>query len=323
MHTKFNDNNLIVALNNCIKFNEIFYKQNFDKQLIRNQKLECPECRTKHDAKNKEKSFPQNKYLLTQIKRKSTEACDVKAERKEKELCQEHGKELVLFCKETECQKAICLLCLRKTHKKHNVIDIEGEKREVLMTKIILFEKNIKEKVIVLTAAKNDINKMADACLNDLEKRRDQMKGAIDKQFDKMKKETGDQMKEANTSLENEIAALNENLNLLSSIKQNTEGMDDDDDNYSDIINMIETLNGLKEMVNQYLSGNRTYRYPEFTSTANVHLDFGNIEEKQFSTKLSEIVEDVMLVEGPLRNIRDASQLNCTGKRNFPKVIGS
>ena len=42
------------------------------KQLIRNQKLECPECRAKHDAKNEEKSFPQNKYLLVQIKRKPT-----------------------------------------------------------------------------------------------------------------------------------------------------------------------------------------------------------------------------------------------------------
>ena len=43
------------------------------KQLIRNKKLECPECRTKLEAPRKEKSFPQNKYLLTQIKSNSSE----------------------------------------------------------------------------------------------------------------------------------------------------------------------------------------------------------------------------------------------------------
>ena len=72
------------------------------KQLIRNQKLECPECRAKHEAKNKEKSFPQNKYLLMQIKRKPAEQ---KPARRENELCQEHHKELVLFCRDTGCQK--------------------------------------------------------------------------------------------------------------------------------------------------------------------------------------------------------------------------
>ena len=41
-------------------------------QLIQENKIECPECREKHEAENKEKSFPQNKYILTQIKRKSS-----------------------------------------------------------------------------------------------------------------------------------------------------------------------------------------------------------------------------------------------------------
>ena len=110
-------------------------------RLIHNQQLECPECREKHKAKNKEKSFPQNKYLLVQVKRKPTEVRNQEAKPKEKELCEEHGKELVLFCKETECQKPICLSCLRKKHKNHNVTDIEGEQGEALMTKIICYEK--------------------------------------------------------------------------------------------------------------------------------------------------------------------------------------
>ena len=39
-------------------------------RMIQDRKLECPECRVKHEAKNEEKSFPQNKYILSQLKRK-------------------------------------------------------------------------------------------------------------------------------------------------------------------------------------------------------------------------------------------------------------
>ena len=42
-------------------------------RLIQENRIECPECREKHEAKNEEKSFPQNKYILTQIKRKSSQ----------------------------------------------------------------------------------------------------------------------------------------------------------------------------------------------------------------------------------------------------------
>ena len=80
------------------------------KQLIRNNKLKCSECRAKHDAKNEEKSFPQNKYLLMQIKRKPINVRVRKAQRSNKEICVEHKRELVLFCKEPECLKPVCLL---------------------------------------------------------------------------------------------------------------------------------------------------------------------------------------------------------------------
>ena len=142
------------------------------KQLIRNQKVECPECRAKHNAKNEEKSFPQNKYLLMQIKRKPTEASELKSDQSEKEFCEEHGKELVLFCKESGCQKPICLLCLKKYHRRHDVTDIEDETREVLMKKITFFEKNLKEKIVKLNDTKNDVNRKTEVCLNDLEKKK-------------------------------------------------------------------------------------------------------------------------------------------------------
>ena len=44
------------------------------KQLIQNNKLECPECKMKHDVTNEEKSFVQNKYILTCVSRKAASA---------------------------------------------------------------------------------------------------------------------------------------------------------------------------------------------------------------------------------------------------------
>ena len=191
--------------------------ENCIKQLIRDNKLECPECRAKHEAKNKEKSFPQNKYLLTQITRKPAEQ---KPERREKDLCEEHDKELVLFCRDTGCQ------CLTKYHRKHDVVNTEDETRrveEVLRKKITYFEQNLlKAKIDFLTAIKTDVNVGTNVCLKDLEKRREEIKNELDKQFNKMKKEAVDQKNESNSSLDNEIAVLKENLNLLNSIKLDT-----------------------------------------------------------------------------------------------------
>ena len=40
------------------------------REMIRGNKIICPECRKEHEAKNQEKSFQQNKYILVQMSRK-------------------------------------------------------------------------------------------------------------------------------------------------------------------------------------------------------------------------------------------------------------
>ena len=280
------------------------------KQLIRTQKLECPECRAKHEAKNEQKSFPQNKYLLMQIKRKPTEENKLQSERNEKELCEEHGKELVLFCRESGCQKSICHFCLKKYHRRHDVTDIEDETTDVLIKKITFFEKNLKEKIAIINGAKNDVKRKKEVCMNDLEKGRNQIKDEIDKQFDEMEKEAEDHFKEQNIFIDNEIDALNENLDLLSSIRLDSENSN----TYKDLRDKLDTVEDLKETVNRHLSGERMYGYTEFSLTTFPPMDFGKIAYKEFSTELAEIDEGAELVERPLRTLTHASELKCTGK---------
>ena len=92
------------------------------KLMIQDSRLECPECRRKHEAKNEEKSFPQNKYLVTQIRKKP------EAQEEEQEVvpkCEEHGKELVLYCREEGCKVPVCPLCVTN-HLKHEIMDIDA-----------------------------------------------------------------------------------------------------------------------------------------------------------------------------------------------------
>ena len=70
-------------------------------RMIQDRKLECPECRVKHKAKNEEKSFAQNKYILSQIKKKINKEDSLDEFKK----CEEHGKELNLFCRSPGCDK--------------------------------------------------------------------------------------------------------------------------------------------------------------------------------------------------------------------------
>ena len=97
-------------------------------QVLWNSSLVCPECREKHDAPKGVKTFQQNKYVITYIrnKRKSPEV----AAPLERKQCPDHGEQLIMFCRESGCEKPICHLCLIKSHKFHDFVDLEEERKE-------------------------------------------------------------------------------------------------------------------------------------------------------------------------------------------------
>ena len=99
-------------------------------QLIQGKFVNCPECRKRHKAGNKEKTFPQNKYILTNIRRKQEEDEQEKAVK----ICNEHGKELNLYCK--KCLTPICQRGLSRHHRGHDVVELEEAEREFLLERI-------------------------------------------------------------------------------------------------------------------------------------------------------------------------------------------
>ena len=53
--------------------------------------------------------------------------------REESGTCEEHGKDLIFFCKEEGCLKPICKSCLTQKHKNHDFVEIEEAKKDTLL----------------------------------------------------------------------------------------------------------------------------------------------------------------------------------------------
>ena len=122
------------------------------KDMIKNNTIICPECRKKHTAENKEKSFPQNKYLLAQIRGNNNET----EEQRSDDRCEKHGDLLILYCLEDTCQKSICASCMLD-HNKHDVVGIKDKEREVLRRKVTKIMKNMEAKVEMISKAGKDV----------------------------------------------------------------------------------------------------------------------------------------------------------------------
>ena len=177
-------------------------------QMIRQNRIECPECREKHEFKKEiRETFPQNKYILANIRRR------LAANQKEvstKDTCEKHGKDHILYCKESGCMKPICAKCITKYHSGHQVLDID-EQKEILLKEIdSLKESLVKNKNIILDAKKENEKKSV-SCVAKLRKTKEE----IIKQLDKMIKDVQDQRKVVDSTIGDEISVINENVILL------------------------------------------------------------------------------------------------------------
>ena len=274
-------------------------------QLIQRHKLECPECREKHEAKKEEKSFPQNKYILTQMKRKSAQE---QPKAHEFQKCLYHVKELSnLFCKEPGCRKPICRLCLIKNHKKHDVIDIEECKKEVLMKDLIRTCKNLETKVEMMSQTKETIGERTKSAIEEIKQKKEE----FDRHFEKMTTEAEEQNRLQNLLISDEISAMNSNLELLKSLRQNIEN--EEEISHEEIFNSQETVTGIVENINVNLSGERSFGYPAVSlDRCSIQEFLGEVTREEITVSLPDLQKRI---DGQLvpRAIKDATELKCKG----------
>ena len=97
------------------------------KALIQGDTLVCPQDRQGHPARNGTGSFPQNKYILNNLKRQGNK--EGTHDGKPSEMCGLHGQKLMFYCK--KCKQIICPACIIVKHQEHYVIDVFNEKIDV------------------------------------------------------------------------------------------------------------------------------------------------------------------------------------------------
>ena len=136
------------------------------KELIEMNFVECPECRKRHRVVDNEvKTFPQNKYILPNIRRKETDIVKNDQTSETLPLCERHGKELILYCKRPECLTIICQTCLTRHHRGHDVVEIEEAEKEALFKKIEVFVKDLEERKGNILEVKKNIEEDSMECV--------------------------------------------------------------------------------------------------------------------------------------------------------------
>ena len=249
-------------------------------QLIQGQKIECPECRKKHEARVEEKSFTQNKFVLIQMKGRPP-----KLDHAQPEKCKEHGKELNIFCTEPGCQEIICHLCFSFDHKKHKVVYVEermNKEMDTLQENMKAVARNLQRKLRIITVAKEDAATKIETSLQELKLKKQE----IIKHYYKMIQDSEDQMKEINVKTNQDLSAMDETLDLLYEIKESTEAIEGV--TYRDIIKQRDTVSGIMRNVNKHLTGTRTYDYHEYT----ISIDSKTVKKQMVVEINEEIIND-------------------------------
>ena len=238
-------------------------------QLIRNNRLECPTCRMKHEARNKEINFPQNKYILTMMRRRQRLEGE---EIDEWQKCPKHGENEILFCREDECQKMICPLCLSEAHLGHKVVAVKVQTKDVLaklLKSIEITSERLNKNIGNVTDVSQDIIKKTEANfvqvkkekdkrLQDLERKKEEMT----KQYDEIIKQVEDEKNKLSETSGNELKAMRDSITFLTDIK---ESIEEEENTYEDALKKLETVNGVIENV-QHMTNVKKYKYSEYVA---------------------------------------------------------
>ena len=277
----------------------------------------CPECRTEHTATDSGvKSFPQNKYVLTIIRKMKLygETVGEKAVKK----CDEHGSDLILYCKEKGCGVAICALCLIQGHRGHDVVDMDEARREkkrnMLVARVEKLTEKLNAKKSQLQTAKNEGEGIQKTCLAMLESRRDQVKKIIDKKFDELVEEAS---KEFNTNLDKNMQIINEDTALLTDITENaTAGKM----TMEELKKMLKTVKEITMQLRSSFAGGIHYKYPYY--------GLNQPNKEALDSLCGTVIErEALFQSGPGAEVQSsltpsalASQLNCRGEATLVHI---
>ena len=195
-------------------------------KLIQERYITCPECRTTHPTpESEDRSFPQNKYILTTLGGKQS------GEKKHCIINQNGNK-----------------------NEKDSKADKE-KKQKFLMNRISAVKNIIWKNEFDFRAAKAEVENKSTTSVEKMRGKQDELVGFITKRIDELKKEVVDHKTEVLTKLDQEIADLQENVDALDTIK--------DQLNTDEIQNNLEAIRKIEQNI-KHNQTDMIYRYLEY-----------------------------------------------------------
>ena len=196
------------------------------KELLDGSYIDCPECGSKHAAKNGVKSFPQT--VLPRAKKKVNTTDKLL----DHERCKKHGKDACIKCKEPFCARAV-ISFLQGHCKIKEEADAEEEEFETLFSEVEAVGRNLRSYKTKILVAKEKLEKKHATCISKMKTRKKEIKKILpkkkqilkilDRSFTEPIKLTSDQMTQLSTKIDKEVAAIDKKLVLLDGVKEITD----------------------------------------------------------------------------------------------------
>ena len=224
------------------------------KQLIQGNFLECPECRTKHKVVNEVKTFPQNKYILANIRRKQAEIHKDQTS-EPVDICEKHGKDLILYCKGPDCLTTICQTCLTRHHRGHDVVETEEIAKEALLEKMEAVVKDIEERKENIFVVKKEAENENKECIKKILARKEELIRSITQRFNQFLAYLNHQLQGNDAS--NKLTIIEEHLDSLQKIKLN---IDKEVITHAELKDEMETITSIEQTIKDQLSGKVEYK---------------------------------------------------------------
>ena len=243
--------------------------------------MTCPECRKIHTADNTVRSFPQNKYILANIRRKESE--DTKDDAEKGKNCKKHGKELGLYCSERSCRIAICPLCMLQDHRSHDVVDVQQVKHnEDAMEKLKEFLLLSKAKLV---SVEEEMEQNYENYIEEIRSQREELIRKLEERCEKMLQNVKDQMTKVKDDIRGDISAVDEKLEEIDEINENTKAKNKG----------AEGITRIESEIRKSISGVRIYKYYKYEKSLRqpTLLTKGDLDE--LCGKLAEEKKEVYL----------------------------
>ena len=208
--------------------------------------LKCPQCRKKHNAYTGLNAFPENKYILNNLRARGHPFMFPS--------CAKHGRELSIYCKSKGCGKDVCQVCFLEEHNGHNGVDI-------------IHEENNKAKCIkplndyissckkILQDARKDVRTRGEDSLKELQT----VKSHYVRMFDLQIRRVITLMQEEEDDIEQQLIELEEQSRKLSYLKSKVEAGSKDCNSRK----RVQMADQIKADANETVNRKPVYRFFE------------------------------------------------------------